>query len=82
MPITPRHPILPFLRKVGAEVKNRRHQLDLTQEELALKAELSTTVVRRIEAGRQNFGMLTLFAIARQLNVSLVELFKASAQNP
>ncbi len=64
-----------MLRKLGAEVRTRRESRNLTQEKLALKADLSTTVVRRIEKGVQNFEIGTLLAIAEQLNASAAELF-------
>ena len=38
-------------------VKTRRKQLKLTQEELALKAGVALTVIRKIEQGKENLSL-------------------------
>ena len=38
-------------------VKSRRKQLKLTQEELAAKAGVALTVVRKIEQGKENLSL-------------------------
>ena len=38
-------------------VKTRRKQLKLTQEELAMKAGVALTVIRKIEQGKDNLSL-------------------------
>jgi len=38
-------------------IKNRRKQLKLTQEELAMKAGVALTVIRKIEQGKENLSL-------------------------
>jgi y4mF family transcriptional regulator len=38
-------------------VKTRRKQLKLTQEELAMKAGVALTVIRKIEQGKENLSL-------------------------
>jgi len=38
-------------------VKKRRKQLSLTQEELAVKAGVALTVIRKIEQGKENLSL-------------------------
>ncbi len=38
-------------------VKTRRKQLKLTQEELAIKAGVALTVIRKIEQGKDNLSL-------------------------
>jgi len=38
-------------------VKKRRKQLTLTQEELAVKAGVALTVIRKIEQGKENLSL-------------------------
>lgn len=38
-------------------VKSRRKQLKLTQEELAAKAGVALTVIRKIEQGKENLSL-------------------------
>ncbi len=51
---TQRHIIMKHLPKF---VKQRRKQLNLTQVELAEKAGVGLTVVRKIEQGKENLSM-------------------------
>ena len=46
-------------------VKSRRKQLKLTQEELAIKAGVALTVIRKIEQGKDNLSLskVTLFQL-------------------
>jgi transcriptional regulator with XRE-family HTH domain len=64
-----------ILRSLGKEVRERREQRNLTQEELADLAGFHTNVIGRLERGRYNTTVLTLAAIALTLNTSLADLF-------
>jgi len=64
-----------LLRSLGEEVRERREQHNLSQEALALQAGIHPNMVGRIERGVYNPSVLTLDAIAVQLNTSVLELF-------
>ena len=42
---------------IASFVKTRRKQVKLTQEELALRAGVALTVVRKIEQGKENLSL-------------------------
>ena len=64
-----------ILRSLGEEVRERRKQRNLSQEALALQVGIHATMLGRIERGVYNPSVLTLAAIAVQLNTSVLELF-------
>ncbi|SOE23140.1 transcriptional regulator, y4mF family [Spirosomataceae bacterium TFI 002] len=45
------------MNKLSHFVKNRRKQLNLTQEEFAEKAGVALTVIRKIEQGKDNLSL-------------------------
>jgi transcriptional regulator with XRE-family HTH domain len=67
-----------LLRCLGEELRERRKELNLSQEALADQAGLHTNVIGRIERGVYNPSVLVLFAVATRLGISLSELLAAS----
>jgi transcriptional regulator with XRE-family HTH domain len=61
---------------LGAAIKNLRLRNNMSQENLALSAEVDRSYLGRVERGDNNVAVLTLHRIARSLGVSLAELFK------
>ncbi len=61
--------------KLGSRIRQLRKQQQLSQEELAAKAQVDLTSISEIESGLRNPSLKTLHKIARALNVSLAELF-------
>jgi transcriptional regulator with XRE-family HTH domain len=70
-----------FYRLLGIRITNRRHELGLTQEKLALSLGLSRTSVTNIEAGRQNVVAHTLALFAEQLALTTDELLGLKPRN-
>jgi transcriptional regulator with XRE-family HTH domain len=66
----------PTSREVGARIRARRIEKDLSQEALAKKAALSREHVARLEAGLYEPTLGTLERLARALGLSLPELLK------
>jgi DNA-binding XRE family transcriptional regulator len=64
----------PFLEKLAAEVKYRRRQRKLSQEELAHAAGVHTNTVKHLEWAAGDSKILTAFEIAAALNIRLSEL--------
>lgn len=63
--------------KVGQRIKESRKQLQISQEALALKAEVDRTYVTDVENGRRNISVEILEKIIKALGVSFTEFFNA-----
>ncbi len=63
--------------KVGQRIRQLRKKLELSQEALALKAEVDRTYVTDIENGRRNVSLEILERLIKALNVSFTEFFNA-----
>jgi transcriptional regulator with XRE-family HTH domain len=63
--------------KIGQRIKEIRKQLSLSQEALALKAEVDRTYVTDVENGRRNVSIEILEKIISALDVSISEFFNA-----
>ena len=68
MPIKRSHPLL---RTVGARLRKARKAAGLSQEELALAADLDRSFVSGLERGEFNVSLLVLAQLARELNVKI-----------
>jgi transcriptional regulator with XRE-family HTH domain len=60
---------------VGRRVRELRKQLDISQEELAERADLHRNYVGSVERGERDIGITAIGQLARGLGVSLAELF-------
>jgi len=69
-----------ILRSLGEEVRERRKARNLSQEALALLADIHPNVVGRLERGIYNPSVTLLFAIAVKLNTTLLDLFAGAAK--
>lgn len=67
----------PNLTALGAEIRRLRNERDLTQEELADEAGLSSNYLSDVERGRRNITVGAMFAIAGGLGVDPHKLFEA-----
>jgi transcriptional regulator with XRE-family HTH domain len=63
--------------KVGQRIKELRKELELSQEALALKAEVDRTYMTDVENGRRNISIEILEKIIRALEVSFTEFFNS-----
>lgn len=63
------------LRAFAVRLKQVRKIKNLSQEQLALKAEISLSQIARIETARINPTLSTIFRIVRALDIELSELF-------
>ena len=61
--------------KVGKRIKELRHKLQISQEELADKAGVHRTYIASLEVGKRNVSIITLEKIVNALEVSLSEFF-------
>lgn len=60
---------LPELIKLGQNIRTKRKELGLSQEDLAFKAGLDRTYIGGIERGERNVSILNLCLIAYTLGV-------------
>lgn len=68
----------PALIALGEAIRHERSQQGISQEKLALMAEIDRSYIGRVERGDNNVAMLTLLKIARALGVSLKDIMKAA----
>jgi transcriptional regulator with XRE-family HTH domain len=61
--------------KVGQRIRQLRKELEISQEALALKAEVDRTYVTDVENGRRNVSLEILERLIKALNVSISEFF-------
>ncbi|MFR9083591.1 MAG: helix-turn-helix domain-containing protein [Coprococcus comes] len=62
--------------KVGSRIKELRRALELSQEKLALKAEVDRTYLAGVEQGKRNPSIKSLEKILKALEGSFGEFFK------
>ena len=62
-------------KKLGKQIKFLREQKHLTQEKLAECAEISLDYLGKIEVSINRPGLVSLFKIARALDVKIKDLF-------
>jgi transcriptional regulator with XRE-family HTH domain len=75
-------PTSSVLPSLGDEVRERRKKRNLSREELAHRAGIHSHVVGRLERGNQNITVNNLFAIAKNLDTSLSDLFAGAERRP
>lgn len=59
---------------IGYLIRNKRKELKITQESLALQCSIDRSYMGRIERGEVNITILKLYEIAQVLNVKPLEL--------
>lgn len=64
----------PSLVALGASIRRVRKELGISQEKLALAAEVDRSYLGRVERGDNNVAMLTLVKIAQGLNTTVTQL--------
>ncbi len=64
-----------ILKNFGEQVKLKRKQASLSQEELAEKLNIHRTYISFIERGQRNPSLLMIFKISRALKIKLPVLF-------
>lgn len=70
-------PGMDIKEKVGQRIRQLRKELELSQEGLALKAEVDRTYVTDVEAGRRNVSLEILERLIKALGVSVAEFFNS-----
>ena len=63
-------------KKFGENLKRLRLEKGISQESLALSADLDRTYIPSIEKGERNVSITVVEKLANALNVSISEFFK------
>ena len=69
-----------MLIKLGGRIRDIRVKREITQARLAELCNIQKSSISRIEAGKSNITMATLFCIAYALEMELEELFSKHAE--
>lgn len=64
-----------ILKQFGEQVRQLRKQKDISQEELAHRADLHRTYIGMIERAEKNITLLNIEKIANGLEISVRDLF-------
>jgi len=66
---------LSIKQRFGKAIRRRRRELDLSQEELAERAELHRTYISNIERGELNPSLETMEKLVKALDITVSALF-------
>ena len=66
------------LKRLGETIKSRRKQATLSQEALALKANLDRSYMGGVERGERNISWLNLTKISRALDMTVSQLVEGA----
>ena len=61
-------------KNFGKNIKNQREVMNLTQEELGKRVELSRASIANIEVGRQKVALHQIYLFAKELNMHPTDL--------
>jgi len=65
-----------ILKTFGSNVRIIRNNLQISQEELAFKADINTSFLSDIENGKRNVSIISIIKISLALNVDVIKLFE------
>ena len=63
-------------KKFGENMRKRRLELDISQEELSFRSELHRNYISDVERGTRNVSLKAMEKIAKGLDTSLYKLLK------
>lgn len=61
--------------KVGSRIRELRNEMGLSQEKLALKADIDRTYLAGVEQGKRNLSIKSLDKIIKALEISFHDFF-------
>ena len=70
------------VKQIGARLRVLRRGRGWTLEELAAKAEMSTSTLSRLESGKRQAGLELLVPLTRELGISLDDLVTPVVRDP
>lgn len=64
--------------RFGDAVRHRRRELDISQDELAVRSGLNRSYITEVETGKRNVALVNIGRLAGALDVSIAELFSGA----
>ena len=64
-----------FLASLGARIKELRLNKDISQKDLAMECDFEKSNMSRIESGKTNVTVLTLYKISNALETEIKDFF-------
>ena len=64
-----------FLTSLGARIKELRLNKDISQKDLAMDCDFEKSNMSRIESGKTNITILTLYKISNALDTEIKDFF-------
>ena len=61
---------------VGTIIRKYRHELGLTQEQVAEAADINVTYLSDVERGKRNISLINLARLATAFKLNLSDIFK------
>ncbi len=71
---SPLHARTPLLAALGGAIRQRRREIGMSQEALALEAEMDRSYVGGIERGEHNIALVNLHKLCVALQLSMADL--------
>ena len=65
-----------FLKDIGQNIRDARDKQTMSQEALAMAADLDRSYMGSVERGERNISIINLSKIAKALNLTLSQLLK------
>jgi len=65
-----------LLKQIGLRIKRLRTEKGLSQNDLGLEIDVEKSNISRLEAGQFNTRILTLYRVAKALDLTLPELLQ------
>jgi transcriptional regulator with XRE-family HTH domain len=69
-------------KRLGSFIRSCRHNLGITQEELAWRANIHRTYLADVERGARNVTLRTVVNLAKALHVTVANLFAVATTSP
>jgi transcriptional regulator with XRE-family HTH domain len=69
-----------ILKKIGTRIREIRENKGISQQDLASTCNFEKANMSRIEAGRTNFTISTLYKISQALEITIAELVNVENQ--
>jgi transcriptional regulator with XRE-family HTH domain len=65
-----------LLKHLGNQIRKYRNKLNISQEELAFRCDMSRSYITDIECGIRNIAFSNIVRMCKELKVSIAEFFK------
>ena len=64
------------LRHIGLRIKQLRKEKEMSQEQVAFSANISLSQISKLESGKHNTSISSIFSICKALNITADDFFE------